>query len=66
LAGGGNVGNDGPLAEGAASAEALVKRAHAIGIQMPIAEAVANIVAGRVEVDAAIQGLLSRPFKSEH
>ena len=66
LAGGGNVGNDGPLAEGAASAEALVKRAQAIGIQMPIAEAVADIVAGRVEVDAAIQGLLSRPFKSEH
>lgn len=56
----------GPLAEGAATAPALVRRAHSLGIQMPIAEAVADIVAGRVDVDTAIRALLSRPLKSEH
>jgi glycerol-3-phosphate dehydrogenase (NAD(P)+) len=55
-----------PLAEGAATAPALVRRAHSLGIQMPIAEAVADIVAGRVDVDTAIRALLSRPLKSEH
>jgi glycerol-3-phosphate dehydrogenase (NAD(P)+) len=66
LAQGGRADEGGPLAEGAATADALVQRARAVGIQMPIAEAVADIVAGRVEVDAAIRALLSRPLKSEH
>ena len=66
LAQGGAVDESGPLAEGAATADALVQRARAVGIQMPIAEAVADIVAGRVEVDAAIRALVSRPLKSEH
>lgn len=55
-----------PLAEGAATAPALVRRARALGIQMPIAEAVAGIVAGDIDVDTAIRALLSRPLKSEH
>lgn len=66
LAQGGRVEGGGPLAEGAATAEALVMRANALKVEMPIAEAVADIVAGRVGVDAAIGALLSRPFKSEH
>lgn len=66
LAKGARPDRSGPLAEGAASAPALVRRAHALGIQMPIAEAVADIVAGRVDVDTAIRALLSRPLKSEH
>ena len=32
---------------------------------MPIAQAVHAIVAGKLTVDAAIEGLLSRPFKAE-
>ena len=32
---------------------------------MPIAEAVNAIVEGRVTVDAAIAGLMQRPFKAE-
>jgi glycerol-3-phosphate dehydrogenase (NAD(P)+) len=63
---GGSVHRAGPLAEGAATAPALVRRANALGIQMPIAEAVADIVEGRIDVDAAIRALLSRPLKSEH
>lgn len=66
LAQGGRADEAGPLAEGAATADALVQRARAIGVQMPIAEAVADIVSGRVDVDIAIRALLSRPLKSEH
>lgn len=66
LAQGGRAGDGGPLAEGAATAEALVARARAAKVEMPIAEAVADIVAGRTAVDAAIGALLSRPLKSEH
>ena len=32
---------------------------------MPITEAVAAILAGRLGLDDAINGLLARPFKSE-
>jgi glycerol-3-phosphate dehydrogenase (NAD(P)+) len=66
LAQGGRADDGGPLAEGAATAEALVMRAKAVKVEMPIAEAVADIVAGRVAVDSAIGALLSRPLKSEH
>lgn len=66
LAQGGRADESGPLAEGAATAEALVQRARAIGVEMPIAEAVADIVAERIGVDAAIGALLSRPFRAEH
>lgn len=55
-----------PLAEGAATAPALVRRARQLGILMPIAEAVAGIVSGDIDVDTAIRALLSRPLKSEH
>jgi glycerol-3-phosphate dehydrogenase (NAD(P)+) len=55
-----------PLAEGAATAPALVRRARGLGIQMPIAEAVSAIVSGDIDVDTAIRALLSRPLKSEH
>jgi len=66
LAQGGRADDGGPLAEGAATAEALVTRARQLKVDMPIAEAVAGVVAGRVAVDAAIGALLSRPLKSEH
>ena len=41
-------------------------RARAARVEMPIAEAVADIVSGRTAVDVAIGALLSRPLKSEH
>jgi glycerol-3-phosphate dehydrogenase (NAD(P)+) len=66
LSQGGRADDGGPLAEGAATAEALVMRAKAANVEMPIAAAVAEIVAGRIGVDAAIGALLSRPLKSEH
>ncbi|MGE3711051.1 MAG: NAD(P)H-dependent glycerol-3-phosphate dehydrogenase [Hyphomicrobiaceae bacterium] len=53
------------VAEGVYTASAVVRRARAIGIEMPIAEAVDAIVQGSITVDAAIEGLLSRPQRPE-
>jgi glycerol-3-phosphate dehydrogenase (NAD(P)+) len=53
------------VAEGVASAPALRDLAARIGVEAPICEAVAAILAGEVGVEAAITGLLSRPLKSE-
>ncbi|GLK79336.1 glycerol-3-phosphate dehydrogenase [NAD(P)+] [Methylopila turkensis] len=53
------------LAEGAATASALVALADAHGVELPISRAVAAVVAGRVSVAEAIEELLARPLKSE-
>ncbi|MEI8147325.1 MAG: NAD(P)H-dependent glycerol-3-phosphate dehydrogenase [Alphaproteobacteria bacterium] len=56
---------DGPLAEGAATAEILTEMAKIRGIEMPIATAVADVIAQRLNVDQAVSALLSRPQKAE-
>ena len=53
------------VAEGVASAPAVRALAHRLDVEVPISEAVAAILAGEADVDAAIGGLLSRPLKSE-
>ena len=53
------------VAEGVFTAAAVTKVAREKGVEMPIAEAVHAIVEGRLEVDAAIAGLLARPFRAE-
>jgi len=53
------------VAEGVTSAAAVATLAKRLGIEMPITEAVAAIVSGTVTVDAAIEGLLARPFQEE-
>ncbi|MFO0541708.1 MAG: NAD(P)H-dependent glycerol-3-phosphate dehydrogenase [Phenylobacterium sp.] len=53
------------VAEGVASAPAVRELAARIGVEAPICEAVAAILAGEVAVGDAITGLLSRPLKSE-
>ena len=53
------------VAEGVFTAAAVVRVAAEKGIEMPIAAAVHAIVEGRLGVDAAIEGLLSRPFRAE-
>lgn len=55
----------GKLAEGALTAPALVMLARARGVDMPISEAVASLVAGEVALDAAIAALMARPTKAE-
>lgn len=53
------------VAEGVYTAAAVVRVAGEKGVEMPIAAAVHAIVEGRVAVDAAIDALLSRPFRAE-
>ncbi|MFE1598595.1 NAD(P)H-dependent glycerol-3-phosphate dehydrogenase [Methylobacterium sp. ID0610] len=55
----------GKLAEGALTAAALVGLARRRGVEMPVAEAVAGVVAGDLSLDDAIMGLLSRPLRAE-
>ena len=55
----------GKLAEGAFTAAALVGLARARSVEMPVAEAVAAVVAGDLTVEAAMARLLSRPLKGE-
>ena len=54
------------VAEGVASAPAVRDLARKLGVETPICEAVAAILAGQVGVDDAIRGLLSRPLREEH
>ena len=53
------------MAEGVATAPAVRALAHELGVQMPICEAVAAVLAGEITLNKAIDGLLSRPLKSE-
>jgi glycerol-3-phosphate dehydrogenase (NAD(P)+) len=53
------------VAEGVASAPAVMALAAKIGVETPICAAVAAILAGQADVDDAIAGLLSRPLKTE-
>ncbi|MBY6243969.1 NAD(P)H-dependent glycerol-3-phosphate dehydrogenase [Methylosinus sp. Sm6] len=55
----------GKLAEGAFTAAALVEMAKERRVEIPIAEAVDAILAGRIDVDQAIETLLMRPLKAE-
>jgi glycerol-3-phosphate dehydrogenase (NAD(P)+) len=53
------------VSEGVFTASAATALAAKLGIEMPVSEAVAAIVTGQLSVDAAIAGLLARPFKPE-
>lgn len=53
------------VAEGAATAPAVVALAARHGVAMPICEAVHDVLRGALDVDAAIEGLLARPFREE-
>jgi len=53
------------VAEGAATAPVLVEAAAAFGVEMPIAHAVADLIAGRATAEAVIDRLLNRPLRSE-
>ena len=53
------------VAEGVYTAAAVTRVAAQHGIEMPICAAVHAIVGGKMSIDAAIDALLSRPFKAE-
>lgn len=54
------------VAEGVASAPAVRQLARKLGVETPISEAVAAILAGEMGVDDAIRALLSRPRREEN
>jgi glycerol-3-phosphate dehydrogenase (NAD(P)+) len=55
----------GNLAEGEFTAPVLVELAASQNVDMPVSSAVAAILSGAITIDAAIEGLLTRPFKAE-
>ncbi len=54
-----------PLSEGAYTATVAASRAETFRISMPITQAVALILAGRLDVPQAIEALMSRPLTTE-
>ncbi len=54
------------VAEGVHSAAAVVGLARKLNIEMPISEAVDAILNHNADIDQIIEGLLQRPFRSEH
>jgi glycerol-3-phosphate dehydrogenase (NAD(P)+) len=61
----GEAPNRDKLAEGEFTAPVLIELAASQNVDMPVAKAVAAILSGKVTIDAAIEGLLTRPFKAE-
>jgi glycerol-3-phosphate dehydrogenase (NAD(P)+) len=55
----------GKLAEGEFTAPVLVELAASQNIDMPVSKAVAAILGRQLTIDAAIEALLTRPFKAE-
>ena len=53
------------LAEGAFTAPVLLEMAREKAVDMPIAAAIAAVLAGQMSVDQAIESLLARPLRSE-
>ena len=53
------------VTEGVATSAAVVTRAQAAGVELPVAEAVASILASALPIDDAIARLLARPLRRE-
>ena len=53
------------MTEGVTTAPALVARARTVGVELPIAAAVAAVVQGRLSVPEAMRLLLARPQRDE-
>lgn len=54
-----------PLAEGIETAPALLARAAALSVELPVAEATAAVLAGALSPSDALVRLMSRPLKTE-
>jgi glycerol-3-phosphate dehydrogenase (NAD(P)+) len=55
----------GKLAEGEFTAPVLIDLAASQNVDMPVSTAVAAVLSGAISIDAAIESLLTRPFKAE-
>jgi glycerol-3-phosphate dehydrogenase (NAD(P)+) len=56
----------GHVAEGVHSAPMVLRRAHARGVDMPISDAVADVLEGRVTPERALEQLMARDARPEH
>ena len=56
---------EGKLAEGEFTAPVLIELAASQNIELPVSMAVAAILSKKLTIDAAIEGLLTRPFRAE-
>jgi glycerol-3-phosphate dehydrogenase (NAD(P)+) len=54
-----------PLAEGVETAPALIARASRLGIELPVAHAVMDILGGGIAPAEAVPRLMARPFRME-
>ncbi|WFU17031.1 NAD(P)H-dependent glycerol-3-phosphate dehydrogenase [Bradyrhizobium sp. CB3481] len=61
----GEAPNRAKLAEGEFTAPVLIELAASQNVDMPVSKAVAAILSGKITIDAAIEGLMTRPFKAE-
>jgi glycerol-3-phosphate dehydrogenase (NAD(P)+) len=55
----------GHVAEGVGTAPMVLRRAHALGVEMPITEAVAAVIAGRLTPAQALEQLMGRGARPE-
>ena len=55
----------GHVAEGVYSARTVVQRAHGLGVDMPIAQAVVSVLEGKVHARDAVAALMGRGAKGE-
>ncbi len=53
------------VAEGASTAPVLAEAARTCGVEMPIVEAVRDLLVGAASVDAVVERLLARPLRDE-
>ena len=53
------------VAEGAATAPALIALCRKLGVDTPVIDAVADVISGALTVDAAVARLLARPLSAE-
>jgi glycerol-3-phosphate dehydrogenase (NAD(P)+) len=58
-------GGKGELVEGAFAASVAARVAHDLGVEMPITEAVAAIIDGKLDVRTALEQLMTRPITQE-
>ncbi|NTJ43297.1 NAD(P)-dependent glycerol-3-phosphate dehydrogenase [Agrobacterium larrymoorei] len=63
--GGGPSAFDGGLVEGAYAASVASRLAADLGIEMPVTDAVAAIIDGRLDIRTAMQQLMTRPITTE-
>jgi glycerol-3-phosphate dehydrogenase (NAD(P)+) len=63
--GAGRAPPEGVTVEGVATCRALVAKARAEGLDLPVAEVLARVLASEISVAEAVRDLLARPLRAE-